>query len=66
MERVRQNMKEKESQSNVQGSLRKETWIRPDGGKRMHRTTSAVPEKKRLDSDEEDLANLTSIEVSYI
>lgn len=64
LERARQNMKEKESESTSQGSLRRETWIRPDGGRRVHRTTPAVPEQKKLDSEEEDLATLTSMEVN--
>ncbi|KAL3267751.1 hypothetical protein HHI36_006878 [Cryptolaemus montrouzieri] len=56
-------MKEKESeQSNFPTSIRRETWIRPDGGKRVHRTTQAVHEEE--DSEEEDLASLSSVEVN--
>lgn len=57
-------MKEKESENSnsTSGSLRHETWIHPDGGKRVHRTTKAVQEQK--DSEEEDLAGLSSVEVN--
>jgi protein SMG6 len=57
-------MKQKESEDpeNAPGSLRHETWIRPDGGRRVHRTTKAVQEQK--DSEEEDLAALSSVEVN--
>lgn len=64
MERQRQYMKEKESEStHPPNSLRKEIWIHPDSGKRIHRTTTAVQEQKPVDSDEEDLASLSSVEV---
>lgn len=65
MERARQQMKQKESENNVNGpnSLRKETWIHPEGGKRVHRTTQSIQDQK--DSEEEDLAALSSIEVSF-
>lgn len=60
-------MKEKESEStHLPNSLRKEIWIHPDSGKRIHRTTTAVQEQKTLDSDEEDLASLSSVEVSFV
>lgn len=56
-------MKQKESEENgAANSLRKETWIRPDGGRRLHRTTKALEEYLR-DSEEEDLAALSSVEV---
>lgn len=59
----RARMKEKEG-ANHGGGLRREIWIHPDG-KRMRRTTSAsTANDSRLDnSDLEDLAQLTSIEV---
>lgn len=60
-------MKEKESESaHPPNSLRKEIWIHPDSGKRIHRTTTAVQEQKAVDSEEEDLAGLTSVEVGSI
>ncbi|XP_049823827.1 uncharacterized protein LOC109600502 isoform X3 [Aethina tumida] len=64
LERVRQQMKQKESEetTTVSGSLRKETWIRPDGGKRVHRTTQELQGAK--DSEEEDLASLSQIELN--
>ncbi|XP_017770656.1 PREDICTED: telomerase-binding protein EST1A isoform X2 [Nicrophorus vespilloides] len=65
-ERARQHMKEKESQEPAgrAGSLRKETWIRPDGGRRVYRTTSTLHDSKSIDSEEEDLASLSSVEVN--
>lgn len=57
-------MKEKESESTTPSSLRKETWIRPDGGRRVHRTTSTVQEQVKFDTDDEDLSSLTSVEVN--
>lgn len=57
-------MKEKESESpHPPNSLRREIWIHPDSGKRIHRTSAAIQEQKTLDSEEEDLANLSSVEV---
>ncbi|XP_045475193.1 telomerase-binding protein EST1A isoform X2 [Harmonia axyridis] len=62
LERARQYMKEKESDHNSKPkSLRKETWIRPDGGQRVHRTTQAV---QKEDSEEENLLLLSSVEVN--
>ncbi|KAH1009281.1 hypothetical protein HUJ04_001658 [Dendroctonus ponderosae] len=64
LERQRQHMKQKESEENgAANSLRKETWIRPDGGRRLHRTTKALEDYLR-DSEEEDLAALSSVEVN--
>ncbi|CAH0556011.1 unnamed protein product [Brassicogethes aeneus] len=64
LERARLQMKQKESEetTTTPGSLRKETWIRPDGGKRVHRTTQALQDNK--DSEEEDLASLGNIELN--
>lgn len=57
-------MKEKESEStHPPNSLRKEIWIHPDSGRRIHRTRTAIQEQKALDSEEEDLASLSSVEV---
>ncbi|GJQ75683.1 hypothetical protein Trydic_g17757 [Trypoxylus dichotomus] len=66
LERARQHMKEKESQlsPNHPNSLRREIWIRPDGGRRVHRTTSTIPENQYIDSEEEDLASLSSVDVN--
>ncbi|KAF5286717.1 hypothetical protein FQR65_LT12470 [Abscondita terminalis] len=64
-EKQRQHMKEKESETiSLPGSLRREIWIRPDGGRRVHRTTTAAQEPKHIDSEEEDLAALTCLEVN--
>uniref|UniRef100_A0A1Y1L3P3 PIN domain-containing protein n=2 Tax=Photinus pyralis TaxID=7054 RepID=A0A1Y1L3P3_PHOPY len=64
-EKARQHMKEKESETvGLPGSLRREIWIRPDGGRRVHRTTSAAQEPKHVDSEEEDLAALPCPEVN--
>lgn len=59
-------MKEKESESShTPSSLRKEIWVHPDSGRRIHRTTTAIQEQKPLDSEEEDLASLSSVEVGF-
>ncbi|XP_066253104.1 telomerase-binding protein EST1A isoform X2 [Euwallacea similis] len=64
LERQRQHMKQKESEENgAPNFLRKETWIRPDGGRRLHRTTKASQEETQ-DSEEEDLAALSSVDVN--
>lgn len=58
-------MKEKESEAKTpSNSLRRETWIHPDSGRREHRTTSAVTDSRQIDSEEEDLAALSSVDVS--
>lgn len=58
-------MKEKESEvKNTSNSLRRETWIHPDSGRRERRTTTTVTESRDVDSEEEDLAALSSIDVS--
>ncbi|KAK9889657.1 hypothetical protein WA026_007035 [Henosepilachna vigintioctopunctata] len=63
LERARKHMMEKESQTtNQPTSIRRETWIRPDGGKRVHRTTQAVQGDE--DSEEQNLASLSSVEVN--
>lgn len=57
-------MKQKEfdEPGNAAGSLRKEIWIHPEGGRRVHRTTQANLEQNL--SEEEDLDSLNSVEVS--
>lgn len=58
-------MKKKESEvKKTSNSLRRETWIHPDSGRREHRTTTAITESKDIDSEEEDLAALSSVDVS--
>lgn len=57
-------MKVKESETSMQNCLRKEIWVRPDGGRRVHRTTSTMQEQRPLDSEDEDLQNLSSADVS--
>lgn len=60
-------MKEKESEvKSTPNSLRRETWIHPDSGRREHRTTSAVTDSREIDSEEEDLAILSSVDVSEL
>ncbi|XP_014206060.1 telomerase-binding protein EST1A [Copidosoma floridanum] len=60
----RARMMEKEGANLAGGGLRREIWIHP-GGKRMRRTTSATTATdSRLDSDIEDLARLTSVELN--
>ncbi|XP_023013335.2 uncharacterized protein isoform X1 [Leptinotarsa decemlineata] len=64
LERQRLQMKQKESDESTSApsSLRKETWIHPGGGRRVHRTTQANLDQN--DSDAEDLSELTSVEVN--
>lgn len=63
LERQRALMKQKEFEEpgNAPGSLRKEIWIHPEGGRRVHRTTQASLEQDF--SEEEDLESLNSVEV---
>ncbi|XP_030746868.1 uncharacterized protein LOC115875527 isoform X2 [Sitophilus oryzae] len=64
LERQRQHMKQKESEDNgTPNFLRKETWIHPEGGRRLHRTTKAL-QNELQDSEEEDLAALSSVDVN--
>ncbi|CAH1122300.1 unnamed protein product [Ceutorhynchus assimilis] len=64
LERHRQHMKEKESaKQGTLNFLRKETWILPDGSRRQHRTSQAFQEEMQ-DSEEEDLASLSSVNVN--
>ncbi|CAH1977497.1 unnamed protein product [Acanthoscelides obtectus] len=42
-------------------ALRKETWVHPEGGPRVHRTTRA---SEHEENEEEDLAALSSVEVN--
>ncbi|GLV32356.1 Smg6 [Carabus blaptoides fortunei] len=62
-EKAKLQMKEKESAQNIPSSLRREIWVHPEGGRRLHRTTSAAQETV-LDSEEEDLYTLSSVEVN--
>ncbi|XP_015592692.1 telomerase-binding protein EST1A isoform X2 [Cephus cinctus] len=61
----RARMKEKEGASSSGGGLRRETWIHP-GGRRVRRTTSAATanEARLAQSDLEEFAELTSVEVN--
>lgn len=58
-------MKEKEGANNIGGGLRREIWIHP-GGRRVRRTTTAASttDSRLAQSDLEELAQLTSVEVS--
>lgn len=53
--------KEFDEPGNIPGSLRKEIWIHPEGGRRVHRTTQATLEQDI--SEEDDLESLNSVEV---
>lgn len=44
------------------GHFRRETWIHPDGGRRIHRT--ALLEPICAETDTEELQNMDSIEVN--
>ncbi|XP_066589128.1 telomerase-binding protein EST1A-like isoform X1 [Prorops nasuta] len=61
----RARMKEKEGANNISGGLRREIWIHP-GGRRVRRTTTqaTTSETRLAESDLEDLARLTSVEVN--
>lgn len=46
------------------GPLRRETWIHPDGGRRIHRTAPLKPTNlSYMCSDDEELSQVDSIEV---
>ena len=63
MKEQKKQEKAKEKESVINGSmLRKETWIRPDDGKRIQRTTSTSQEFD--DSDTDELSALSVTEVS--
>ncbi|XP_063220783.1 telomerase-binding protein EST1A [Bacillus rossius redtenbacheri] len=57
----RERMQEKEG-----AGLRRELWVHPEGGRRLHITTSTLQEQRRRDlaSEEEELAQLSSVEVN--
>lgn len=57
-------MKEKEHR--FDGPLRRETWIHPEGGRRIHRTTPLDPQASRNGdtSEEEELHQLESGELN--
>ncbi|KAK2576206.1 hypothetical protein KPH14_008409 [Odynerus spinipes] len=61
----RARMKEKEGANNIGGGLRREIWIHP-GGRRVRRTTTAASatDARLAQSDLEELAQLTSVEVN--
>ncbi|KAI4500592.1 hypothetical protein M0802_004184 [Mischocyttarus mexicanus] len=61
----RARMKEKEGANNVGGGLRREIWFHP-GGRRVRRTTTAASttDPRLAQSDLEELAQLTSVEVN--
>lgn len=65
-EQIRKMAQDKEpskmaASANSAGHFRRETWIHPDGGRRIHRT--ALLEPICADSEEEELQNMDSIEV---
>lgn len=61
-------MKEKEMGSRSGGNrLRREIWIHPDGGRRVHRTTSTAQHSDSSNQSEEDeLAAMSELEVSIL
>ncbi|XP_043684021.1 telomerase-binding protein EST1A-like isoform X3 [Vespula pensylvanica] len=61
----RARMKEKEGANSIGGGLRREIWIHP-GGRRVRRTTTAASttDSRLAQSDLEELAQLTSVEVN--
>ncbi|XP_055709469.1 telomerase-binding protein EST1A isoform X2 [Phlebotomus papatasi] len=63
-EKNRLRLKEKEHRFG--GALRRETWIHPEGGRRIHRTSPLDPAANRSGdtSEEEELENLEPIELN--
>ncbi|XP_059614016.1 telomerase-binding protein EST1A isoform X2 [Phlebotomus argentipes] len=63
-EKNRLRLKEKEHRFG--GPLRRETWVHPEGGRRIHRTSPLDPAANRSGdtSEEEELENLESIELN--
>ncbi|XP_055683331.1 telomerase-binding protein EST1A isoform X2 [Lutzomyia longipalpis] len=63
-EKNRLRLKEKEHRFG--GPLRRETWIHPEGGRRIHRTSPLDPAANRSGdtSEEEELENLEPIELN--
>lgn len=58
----KERMKEKEVGSN-HGRLRREVWIHPGGGKRVHRTTSTAQSYDKH-SEEDELSTISNLEVN--
>uniref|UniRef100_A0A1B6CG54 PIN domain-containing protein n=2 Tax=Clastoptera arizonana TaxID=38151 RepID=A0A1B6CG54_9HEMI len=58
----KERMKEKEI-GNSYGRLRREVWIHPGGGKRVHRTTSTA-QSYDSNSEDDELATISSLEVN--
>lgn len=65
-EKTRQKLKEKEHKFG--GPLRKETWIHPSGGRRIHRTTPLDLGTGHTGdtSDEEELDAMSTADVGHI
>lgn len=62
--RRRAAQKELEGNQLIKGThLRKEIWIRPEGGRRLHRTTSAL-DSLETNGDEEDLRELSTSDLN--
>lgn len=65
-EKIRARLKEKEHR--FDGNLRRETWIHPEGGSRVHRTVPLDPLAGRTDDtseeEEAELRQLDSIELN--
>ncbi|XP_059096811.1 telomerase-binding protein EST1A-like isoform X1 [Tigriopus californicus] len=62
--RRRAAQKEVEGNQLIKGThLRKEIWIRPEGGRRLHRTTSAL-DTPETNEDDEDLRELSTSDLN--
>lgn len=62
--REKEKMKEKEGECRAGGTqLRREIWVHPEGGKRVHRTTSAA---QNTDDSETELQALPHLTVSIL
>lgn len=61
-------MKEKENGNRSNNRLRREIWIHPEGGRRVHRTTSTAQhsDNSNHQSEEDELAAMSELEVSLL
>lgn len=61
-----EKIKSNTSRKDNQGALRRETWIHPEDGSRIHRTAPLKPmTEPNISSDEEELKQIDSIEVNF-
>lgn len=63
-EKNRSRLKEKEHR--FDGNLRKETWIHPEGGSRVHRTAPLDPSLAGRDTDSSEDEELHSLDAAEL